>query len=113
MIKIQKTVLITGANSGIGNALAIKLIDEGYFVIGTSRDGKIGNINSDNIFVVELDVTSDESIQKANLLIKSRSKGIDVLVNNAGIAPDLDTIPLNMDSLKTTFETNVFGLVNF
>jgi NAD(P)-dependent dehydrogenase (short-subunit alcohol dehydrogenase family) len=110
---IQKTVLITGANSGIGNALAQKLITEGCFVIGTSRNGKIENINSENLFVIELEITSDESIQNANLLIKSRFKGIDILVNNAGIAPDLDTDLLKMDSLKATFETNVFGLVNF
>ena len=110
---IQKTVLITGANSGIGNALAQKLISEGYFVIGTSRNGKIENINSENILVIKLDVTNEESIQNANLLIKSKFKGIDILVNNAGIAPDLDTTSINMDAMKATFETNVFGLVNF
>lgn len=113
MTKIQKTVLITGANSGIGNALAQKLVQEGYFVIGTSRNGKIENIKSENIFVVELNITNDESILNASSLIRSKFKGIDILVNNAGIAPDLDTTSLNMDSLKATFETNVFGLVNF
>ncbi|MFV8358247.1 SDR family NAD(P)-dependent oxidoreductase, partial [Flavobacterium sp. XS1P32] len=48
----NKIVLITGANSGIGNALAEKLIAENYFVIGTSRNGKIENIKSENLFVV-------------------------------------------------------------
>lgn len=113
MTKNQKIVLITGANSGIGNALAQKLIEEGYFVIGTSRNGKIENVNSVNLFVIELDITKEESIKNANSLIKSKFKGIDILVNNAGIAPDLDTTSINMDSMKATFETNVFGLVNF
>lgn len=113
MTKNQKTVLITGANSGIGNALAQKLIEEGYFVIGTSRSGKIENINSENIFVVELDVTKEESIINANSVIRSKFKTVDILVNNAGIALDLDTASVNMDFLKATFETNVFGLVNF
>jgi NAD(P)-dependent dehydrogenase (short-subunit alcohol dehydrogenase family) len=47
-----KIALVTGANTGIGNALTQKLIAENYFVIGTSRNGKIENINSENLFVV-------------------------------------------------------------
>jgi NAD(P)-dependent dehydrogenase (short-subunit alcohol dehydrogenase family) len=109
----NKIVLITGANSGIGNALAEKLIAENYFVIGTSRNGKIENISSENLFVVELDLTNQNSIENANSIIRNKFKGIDILVNNAGIAPDLDKIKPDLESLKLTFETNVFGLVNF
>jgi len=113
MISNNKVVLITGANSGIGNALAKKLIAENYFVIGTSRNGKIENIDSENLFVVELDLTNQESIDNANSLIKNNYKGIDILVNNAGIAPDLDKNEPDLESLRSTFETNVFGLVHF
>lgn len=109
----HKIALITGANSGIGNALAEKLISENYFVIGTSRNGKIDNIVSNNLFVVALDLTNQKSIDNANDLIRTKFKGIDVLINNAGIAPDLDKIKPDLESLKATFETNVFGLVNF
>ncbi|MFV8347781.1 SDR family NAD(P)-dependent oxidoreductase [Flavobacterium sp. ZB4P13] len=63
----NKIVLITGANSGIGNALAEKLIAENYFVIGTSRNGKIENISSENLFVVALDLTNQSSIEKCKL----------------------------------------------
>lgn len=109
----HKIALITGANSGIGNALAKKLIAENYFVIGTSRNGKIENINSENLFVVELDLTHQNSIEKANLTIRNKFKGIDLLVNNAGIGPDLGKFKPDLESLKSTFETNVFGLVSF
>lgn len=109
----DKIVLITGANSGIGNSLAEKLIAEKYFVIGTSRNGKIENIQSENLFVVELDLTNQKSIENANSIIRSKFNGIDILVNNAGIAPDLDKTEPDLESLRTTFETNVFGLVNF
>ncbi len=109
----NKVVLITGANSGIGNALAERLIAENYFVIGTSRNGKIENISSENLFVVELDLTDQKSIENANSIIRNKFKGIDILVNNAGIAPDLDKIEPDLESLKLTFETNVFGLVSF
>lgn len=60
----KKIALITGANSGIGNALAQKLIAENYFVIGTSRNGRIESINNKNLFVVELDLTNQTSIEK-------------------------------------------------
>ncbi len=109
----HKIALITGANSGIGNALSKKLIAENYFVIGTSRNGKIENISSENLFVVELDLTDQNSIEKANLTIRNKFKGIDLLVNNAGIGPDLGKIKPDLESLKSTFETNVFGLVSF
>ena len=109
----NKIVLITGANSGIGNALVEKLIAENYFVIGTSRNGKIENIKSENLFVVELDLTNQKSIENANSIIRTKFNGIDILVNNAGIAPDLDKTEPDLESLRSTFETNVFGLVNF
>ena len=109
----NKIVLITGANSGIGNALAEKLIAENYFVIGTSRNGKIENIKSENLFVVELDLTNQKSIENANSIIRTKFNVIDILVNNAGIAPDLDKTEPDLESLRSTFETNVFGLVNF
>lgn len=79
----NKIVLITGANSGIGNALAEKLIAENYFVIGTSRNGKIENIKSENLFIVELDLTNQKSIENANSIIRTKFNGIDILVNNA------------------------------
>ena len=109
----NKIVLITGANSGIGNALVEKLIAENYFVIGTSRNGKIENIKSENLFVVELDLTNQKSIENANSIIRTKFNVIDILVNNAGIAPDLDKTEPDLESLRSTFETNVFGLVNF
>ncbi len=108
----MKTVLITGANAGIGNALAKKLLENGYFVIGTSRNGVI-DIVSENILVISLDVTSEESIIQANKIIREKIKGIDVLINNAGIAPDLDTMIPETNLLKDTFDTNVTGLVMF
>lgn len=99
----NKIVLITGANSGIGNALVEKLIAEKYYVIGTSRTGKIENIKSENLFVVALDLTNQKSIENANKIIRNKFNGIDILVNNAGIAPDLDKTEPDLESLRSTF----------
>ena len=111
-MKDKNIVLITGANSGIGNALARKLISENYFVIATSRNGKIENLISENLFVIELDITNQNSINKLNEIIRSKFDSIKILINNAGIAPDLYKTELDINILRTTFETNVFGLVN-
>jgi NAD(P)-dependent dehydrogenase (short-subunit alcohol dehydrogenase family) len=108
----MKTVLITGANDGIRNALAKVLNDTNYFVIGTSRNGIIQNIDK-NIFVVKLDVTDSNSIENANKVIREKFDKIDILINNAGIAPDLYTTIPELISFKSTFDTNVIGLVMF
>jgi NAD(P)-dependent dehydrogenase (short-subunit alcohol dehydrogenase family) len=108
----MKRVLITGANDGIGNALAKVLTDNNYFVMGTSRNGIIQNIDK-NIFVLELDVTDSNSIEKANKVIREKFDTIDILINNAGIAPDLGTTIPQLNSFKSTFDTNVTGLVMF
>lgn len=52
-------------------------------------------------------------MKNANTLIRNKFKGIDILVNNAGIAPDLNDIKPDFESMKSTFETNFFGLVSF
>ena len=58
-------------------------------------------------------MTNQKSIENANKIIRNKCNGIDILVNNAGIAPDLDKTEPDLESLRATFETNVFGLVNF
>ena len=61
----NKNALVTGAGSGIGLALAKKLLKEGYDVIATSRSGKIEGFEHDNLTVVPLELKDEESV--ANL----------------------------------------------
>lgn len=110
---MQKKVLITGANAGIGLALAKKFLAEGFFVIGTSRSGTINAIQSDDLLVVSLDVTSDKSITQATAMLNNFVDGIDLLINNAGIGKKLDENSAEINLMKETFGTNVFGLVSF
>ena len=83
----MKTILITGASSGIGKATAIHFASNGWNVIATMiclEEGKdIQNIP--NIHSYLLDVTSTESIHAAKEKILQDFKTIDVLINNAGI----------------------------
>lgn len=108
---MKKIAIITGASRGIGLALTQKMLDNGYIVIGTSRDGKIEAIKHDNLFAMVLDVTEKNSIQVfVNSVLKQFHK-IDILINNAGIGPDLGTHFPEYSTFEKTFQVNVNGTV--
>lgn len=113
MSTTQKTVLITGANAGIGLALAQLLLENNYKVIGTSRNGIIKEINNPNFIAIPLELTDTASIKKASALLRTTALKLDILINNAGIAPDINTLKPDLASMRETFNTNVFGLVDF
>jgi NAD(P)-dependent dehydrogenase (short-subunit alcohol dehydrogenase family) len=117
----MKTVLITGANQGIGFETARQLAQLGYFVYLGSRSKnkgheaavKLKNLGISNIAWVELDVTHINSIIEARRQVESQTDVLDVLINNAGIA---GTQPQNivtgeMENLRQVFDTNFFGVV--
>nr|WP_315196639.1 SDR family NAD(P)-dependent oxidoreductase [uncultured Flavobacterium sp.] len=106
---MNKTVLITGASKGIGFALANKFLENGFKVIGTSRSGEIGGIENDNFEILQLDLSELKNIELlVNDLILKRTK-IDILINNAGIGPDLDFTEPEAITFKQTFDVNVTG----
>ena len=110
----SKTAVVTGANSGIGLALTKKLLAEGYRVIGTARSGRIDGLSDANLTVIPLDVTDDTSIQQAVARLGQLTQGIDLLVNNAGIAPDVMSMAApDRTAFRDTFATNVDGTVFF
>jgi NAD(P)-dependent dehydrogenase (short-subunit alcohol dehydrogenase family) len=117
----MKTVLITGANKGIGFETAKQLAQVGYFVYLGSRDqikglAAINKLNKSGISIVdwiEIDVTNVNSIKEAKQELETKAEALDVLINNAGIAGEQ---PQNiaageMENLRKVFETNFFGAV--
>lgn len=110
---MKKIVLITGASRGIGLALTKRILEEGFFVIGTSRDGKMDTIRNENFYPLSLELSQTLSIENAHKEIFNKFKHIDILINNAGIGPDLDTHNPELKSFKQTFEVNVTGTVFF
>jgi NAD(P)-dependent dehydrogenase (short-subunit alcohol dehydrogenase family) len=112
------TTLITGANKGLGKETARQLIAAGHTVYAGARDKDRGREAAGQLGArfVQLDVTDDASVAAAVAQIEADG-GLDVLINNAGIEPRLpgNAIPApadeTADSMRTTFETNVFGLV--
>jgi len=109
----NKAALVTGAARGIGNAIAVQLASEGYAVaiLDVFDEEKVEeNINKvkkyDNPFLYfKGDITSDESRRSAVDRVMSEFGRIDVLVNNAGVAPKV-----RMDILETTEESMDFVL---
>ena len=116
----MKTVLITGASSGIGRLSAIHLAERGYKVIIVARnmnrlEETIRNAPSiaSNMHPYKVDVSESDSLTKtANLILKEWGH-IDVLVNNAGYGLKGPLEFLEMWEIQKQFQTNVFGLMEF
>jgi len=117
----MKTVLITGANKGIGFETARQLAQLDYFVYLGSRD-KIKGLDAleklkasglDNVDYVEIDVTDIDSIKKAKQELESKIDVLDVLINNAGISggQPQNMSSLEIENLRKVFDTNFFGAV--
>ena len=106
------TALVTGANKGIGKHIARQLVAAGLSVYVGSRDADRGQRTVDEIGagarLLVLDVTNATSIAEAARHVDD----LDVLVNNAGISGEFDTgAPVDVDSIRWIYETNVFGVV--
>lgn len=115
-----KTIVVTGANRGIGFEAAKELAASGHAVILTARDEVKGKAAADilrgNIIVHQLDVTDEQSIRGFADFIKGESINIDVLINNAGTSFDSrseqtsgNPLYTPVDLLRKTLEVNLIG----
>ncbi len=116
------TVLITGSSSGFGLLTTRSLLEEGYTVFATMRDpdGKNAAIAAEiNAFaagqpgtahILDLDVTSDASVEEAIQQALDLEGWIDVVVNNAGYGSGGYAETFTMDQFKHIFDVNVFGV---
>ncbi|MDO8213117.1 SDR family NAD(P)-dependent oxidoreductase [Conexibacter sp. CPCC 206217] len=108
------TTLITGANKGLGRETARRLVEAGHDVWIGARDAAAGRAAADALGArfVQLDVTDDASVAAAVQAVRAAGGGLDVLVNNAGIAGATKSVPeTTVDDLAAVYETNVFGIV--
>jgi NAD(P)-dependent dehydrogenase (short-subunit alcohol dehydrogenase family) len=113
-----KTVLITGATSGIGKHCALHLARRGHRVFATGRrmealDALMSEAAGARIETLALDVADSESIKKAReeIVRSTEGRGIDVLVNNAGYGVIGPVESLTPEDLQAQFRTNFFGLL--
>jgi NAD(P)-dependent dehydrogenase (short-subunit alcohol dehydrogenase family) len=113
MSNLNKTAVVTGMGSGIGLALVKKLLSENYTVIGTTRSGELNNFAHHNLKVIAFELTDKNSLQNAIGKVREYTKGIDLLINNAGVAPDLLSVEPDMETFTRTIDTNITGTVFF
>lgn len=111
---MKKTVLITGASSGIGKATALFFAEQGWNVIATMRKPEQETeLNTlDNVWLPALDVLDPISIQQAVQDGIARFGKIDVLVNNAGYGAYGPLEVFEREKIIRQFNTNVIGLLD-
>jgi NAD(P)-dependent dehydrogenase (short-subunit alcohol dehydrogenase family) len=108
------TTLITGANKGLGREAARCLLAAGHDVWVAARDADRGRVAAEELGgrFVQLDVTDDASVSAAVERVTAETGGLDVLVNNAGIAGGFTPVPeVTADDVARVLATNVVGLV--
>lgn len=105
---MSKVVLVTGASSGFGHAIAQRLAAQGHTVFGTARkpNGNLGKVR-----MIALDVTDDLSVRRAIEEVIAAAGRIDVLVNNAGVGICGAIEDTSLDEARWQMETNFFGTV--
>lgn len=111
---MKKTILITGASSGIGKATALYFQSQGWNVVATMRNPEIAIElkQLDSVLVVPMDVLDLDSIQRAIALGISHFGGIDILLNNAGYGAYGPLESFKREQILRQFNTNVIGLLD-
>lgn len=117
----KRIALVTGANKGIGLETARQLAQQNITVLLGSRDLAKGEAAARelgkgglDVRALEIDVNESASIRKAVAQVERDFGRLDILINNAGVLVDdygKKVSEQSLDTWRTTFETNVFGLV--
>ncbi len=107
---MSKTVLVTGASAGIGEATVRRLLADGYIVYAAARRvDRMAPLAPAGAKLLPLDLTDDASIVAAVDKIRSDTGRLDVLINNAGYGSYGAVEDVPMDEARRQFEVNVFG----
>lgn len=112
----RPSVLITGASSGLGAAMAARMLTLGWRVFGTSRKPRspgadAGGGAAPAIEWIAMDVCDDASVERGLAEVFARSPQLDGLVCNAGFGIYGSVEETSLERARSQFETNVFGVL--
>ena len=115
-METNKVWFITGASKGMGLSLVKKLIVAGYSVAATSRKSQrlidaVGHVEGPGFLPLEVDLTSEKSINEAFERTVAHFGKIDVLVNNAGYGIGGAVEEINQEEIKDSFNINVMAVI--
>ena len=114
----NKNALITGVSTGIGKGIAMKLLSEGFTVFGSVRKEEdaltLTHMSPEHFVPLVFDVTNEKSVNESVEVVKKRlaGKGLDVFINNAGIAFGGPLLFMDSALIRRHFDVNVFGVIN-
>ncbi|MBV6659201.1 MAG: SDR family oxidoreductase, partial [Devosiaceae bacterium] len=109
-------ILITAASSGFGKLIVADLVKAGHTVVGSLRDaegrnaGVSAELRAQGVEIVEIDVTSDASVDAGIAEATAKLGHIDVLINNAGVGAHGLQENFSPSDFQRLFDINVFGL---
>ena len=108
----HKSILITGASTGIGRNLAETLAENGYHVYaGARKDKDLAALDAiDNVTAVKLDVTKQDQVDAAVAMIRAKGTGLYALVNNAGVGGGGEVIDTPVENQTFVYAVNVEGV---
>ncbi len=107
----NKTVLITGASSGIGKETAKTLVGQGYTVYTAARRvEKMEDLRDLGCVPLRMDITREEDIKSVVERIRSDKGGVDILINNAGFGTQGSIEETSLEDARYQFDVNLFGL---
>ncbi|HXA33839.1 MAG TPA: SDR family oxidoreductase [Acidimicrobiales bacterium] len=106
----KKGVLVTGASSGIGAAIAVELARQGYVVGCASRRGIVPE-GDGSLMPIALDVTDAEAAADVLQLVADSGGGLVGVVHAAGRYSDASAALIDMAEVRSVFETNLFSAI--
>ena len=108
----HKSILITGASTGIGRNLAETLAENGYHVYaGARKDKDLAALDAiDNVTAVKLDVTKQDQVDAVVAMIQKKGTGLYALVNNAGVGGGGEVIDTPVKDQTFVYAVNVEGV---
>ncbi len=104
---MEKFALVTGSSSGLGLEITKHLIESGYTVFGGSRSGT--DFEHDNFYDVELDITSEESVEEFFETVREYAPSLHLVVNNAGICEFAPLSDTTLEQFEEHLATNTIG----